>query len=127
MSVSNQFEAEREINRILRKALAGKKSGRKKRIDVAKNIAKVIFLRWRVGPFGWRQKHLLWYLDVHIGQYSGWSQYEHWLAIRSVLNITERAHLVVFLANRGNANYTSPSAPVATTLEITPDISSSHK
>jgi hypothetical protein len=108
MPVANQIESRKEVNRILRKSLTGKKSGRQKKSDVAKVVAESIFLRWRVGPFGWRLKHLCWYLDVHLKDAKQSTRYEHWLAIRCVLERTENAHIVALLAKRINSDYLRP-------------------
>lgn len=94
-----------EALRILRKSLPGKKSGRRKRIEVAQVVAEAIFLRWRVGPYGWKLKHLVWYFYIHIRTAKAASRYEHWRAVRSLLERTEGGHLVTKLAGRANADY----------------------
>ena len=105
MSVRNQLEARMDTLRILRKSLPGKKSGRRKRIEVAQVVAEVVFIRWRVGPYGWKLKHLIWYFDVYIKDSKPTTRYEHWRAVRSILERTENEHMITLLAGRANAGY----------------------
>jgi hypothetical protein len=110
MGVSNQYEARMDTLRILRKSLPGKKSGRRKRTEVAQVVGEAIFLRWRVGPYGWKLKHLLWYFDSHLKDSKLSTRYEHWLSIRSLLERTEKEHMIVRLVRRTNADYLRPKA-----------------
>lgn len=105
MSVANQHEARMDTLRILRKSLPGKKSGRRKRIEVAQVVAEVVFIRWRVGPYGWKLKHLIWYFDVYIKDSKPSTRYEHWRAVRSILERTENDHMITLLTARANAGY----------------------
>lgn len=109
MPVGNQTEARLEARRILRKSLSGKKSGRRKRIEVAKVAAEAIFLRWRVGPFGLKLKHILWYFDAHLIDAKQSTRYEHWRAIKTLLERTGKEHMIKLLSNRANADYLRPA------------------
>ena len=110
MPVSSQLEARMDTLRILRKSLPGKKSGRRKRIEVAQVVAEVVFIRWRVGPYGWKLKHLIWYFDVYIKDSKPTTRYEHWRAVRSILERTENEHMITLLAGRANADYVRSTA-----------------
>ena len=60
------------------------------RIARADAIAQVIWKRWGIGIYRWRLKHVRWFLEIGLEEFSPASQYQYWLCLRSLLRITGR-------------------------------------
>ena len=97
-----------QAKQILVRALPGKRTNVDSRIDFAMLISERIWIRWKVGPWQWRRKHIEWYLDRSICDLSPSSIYDHWREIRGLLTATGSKDLLGWLENRKNNSYLNP-------------------
>jgi len=72
----------------------------------AGHIAEAIWLRWHVGPYQWRLKHVRWYLAEKTGHYATGTRYRYWLTAR--LMILSLGHAGDWI-NRLNGPWVRPS------------------
>lgn len=101
----SSVQAGLQAERILEKALPGKRSNVVRRIRIARNIAERIWESWKVGPWQWQLKHLEWHLDFGVLGLTSSSRYDQWRAIRVLLAGTGREDLIKWLENRKNNSY----------------------
>ena len=86
MRPANQQQAIRHMEHLLKPKLTGNRSTKvKERINRARHIAAVIWVRFQVGPYQYQLKHLRWYLDVHSKDLKMGTRYRYRLAIRSII------------------------------------------
>ena len=106
---SDEFQAGKEATRILEKALSGKRASVARRGQAAKNIARAIWRRWKIGPWQWKLKHVAWYLTHEIIDLSPSAKYDKWRAVRTVLAGIGREDLIPWLENRRDNSYINVS------------------
>jgi hypothetical protein len=97
---------------LLRRSLPGKRSNITRRCQIASIIVELIWQRFHVGPYQWKLKHCIWYLDIGSSNLSHSRKYQHWLVLRELLYALKQHEWVVALAQRGNATYVRPSAKI---------------
>ena len=62
----------------------------------AETVTEVIYQRWKVGIWRWKEKHVLWYTNVYIADFSQATRYQYGLTVRRICRATRRK-----FANRG--------------------------
>lgn len=58
---------------------------KRRRLGRARIIGDVIWRRFQVGAFRWQQKHVRWFLEVHLGSAARNSRYLYWLSVRDLI------------------------------------------
>jgi hypothetical protein len=86
MKPRNAEHAADQARKVLKPVLTGLGSVAKREHDArAATIARAIFERWHVGPYGWKVKHLRWFLTYVGNVQSRSTRYRFWLTMRRLL------------------------------------------
>ena len=56
----------------------------KEHMNRAKRIAVVIWVRFQVGPYQYKHKHLRWYMEIYTIDLTPNTRYRHWLTIKHI-------------------------------------------
>ena len=77
---------------------------RRRHLARIEQFAGTVWTRWQVGPYRLRCKHVRWYMEVPLRDYSRQTRYLHWLTIRRFI---VALHKEVWLG-RLNGSWTAP-------------------
>ena len=87
MRPANQQQAIRYMEYLLKRKIQGNRQTRvKEHVGRAKRIAIAIWVRFQVGPYQYKFKHLRWYMEVHIKGLAANTRYKYWLTIRHIVS-----------------------------------------
>jgi len=91
MRPANTTQAQQKMLQLLGNRIPGRRTTKvKEHRERAKHIADTLYRHFQVGPYQYRLKHLLWYLNTHIQPLQAATQYRHWLTARQVVIALER-------------------------------------
>ena len=91
MRPASQHQAASHMEHLLNHKLKGNRRTRvHEHIRRARHIAVVIWLRFQVGPYQYRLKHLKWYLSTQTRHLSSNTRYRHWLTVKNILKALNR-------------------------------------
>jgi hypothetical protein len=89
----NQNQAARQARNLLTRTLPGSRRGTVRgHVERAGRIGETIWLRWRVGPYQWRAKHLRWFLTTQTTDFSPSTRYRYWLTLRALAVALQKQH-----------------------------------
>lgn len=90
----------RQVFRIMKNKLSGKKAEQLKTIYRVIKIGEEIYQRFRIYPMKWQLKHLQWWVDeVGFWYASEWREYKYHLAIKKFCNCRYKEHWLPLLFN----------------------------
>lgn len=86
MRPENQQQAIRHMDYLLKRKITGSRSTKVKEHRArARQIARVIWQRFQVGPYQYQLKHLIWYLDTWAQDLKPERKYRYWLTLRYII------------------------------------------
>lgn len=94
---------------LLHRSLPGKRSNTRRRCQIAVSVAEMIYQRFGIGPYQWKLKNCIWYLDFFCSKLSHHRRYQHWLVVRELLSALGQFEWIVALEKRSNAVYLRPT------------------
>lgn len=90
--MSREIYARNMVNKLIYRRLAGNFATKKRVIRVAETMAVEIARRFGKTPVQWQQKHIIWFLDVHILQLTDGTRRNYKTSIKRILNALEKEH-----------------------------------
>ena len=89
---ANPQQAQQHMRHLLGKKITGRRKTRvKEHTKRALTISDAIYRQFQVGPYQYQLHHLSWYLNTHIQPLKPSSQYRHWLTVRMIVMVLNRA------------------------------------
>ena len=91
MRPANPQQAQQHMRHLLGKKITGRRGTRvKEHTKRALTIADVLYRQFQVGPYQYKLKHLLWYIEVYKKDLAPNSRYRHWLTIRIIVSALDK-------------------------------------
>lgn len=105
MNPAHQKQAVFQARQILREKIRSlAPATRRRHLARIEQFSETIWRRWQVGPYRLRCKHVRWYMEVPLRNFSRQTRYLHWLTIRRfVVALRKEAWL-----GRLNGSWTAP-------------------
>ena len=88
--MSREIYARNMVNKLIYRRLSGNFASKKRVIIIAEKMAVEIANRFEKTPVQWQQKHIIWFLDVHILQLADGTRRNYKTAIMKILVVLEK-------------------------------------
>ena len=91
MRPANPQQAQQHMRHLLGKKITGRRGTRvREHTKRALTIAEVLYRKFQVGPYQYKLKHLLWYIEIYKKDLATNTRYRHWLTIRIIVSALDK-------------------------------------
>ena len=91
MSLRSHVHARLQMQHLAEKKINNRSPKAKKAMIAAfMNMSEILWMRWRIGPYQLRTKHLRWYFVEYLKDHAPGTRYRHWLWVAELTTILGR-------------------------------------